>query len=77
MSGDEPTIVTVPPRIAQNPMGISNRDIGTPERLLIRDTTGKNNAAAPMFCINDEMKPTVADTIGMTRVSLVPPMRTI
>ena len=26
-------------------MGISNRDIGTPERLLIRDTTGKNNAA--------------------------------
>ena len=55
----------VPPRMAQNPIGINSREIGRPVRAAIRDTTGKNNAAAPTFCMNDEINPTVADTSGM------------
>ena len=72
ISGLEPTIVTVPPRIAQKPIGISRRDIGRPERAEIRDTTGRNRAAAPTFCMNDEMMPTVLEMIGMIPVSVVP-----
>src|SRR6056300_141027 len=73
INGLEPTIVTVPPKIAQKPIGISKRDIGKPERAEIRETTGKNKAAAPTFCMNDEIKPTVAEMIGMMRASVVPP----
>ena len=77
IKGDEPTMVTVPPRMAQNPMGISRCDMGSPERAEIRDTTGRKRAVAPTFCINDEMMPTVAEMIGMTRVSVVPPISSI
>ncbi len=77
ISGDEPTIVIVPPRIAVKPIGISSRDIGRPERTEIRLTTGRNSAAAPMFCMNDEITPTVPATIGMMRLSAVPPISRI
>ena len=73
ISGLDPTMVMVPPRIAVKPIGISKRDIGRPERAEIRETTGRNNAAAPTFCIKEEMKPTVAEIIGIMRVSVVPP----
>ena len=68
ISGLEPTMVTVPPRMAQKPIGISSRDIGSPERAEMRDTTGRNSAAAPTFCAEREMKPTVPEMIGMMRV---------
>ena len=55
ISGLEPTIVTVPPRIAQKPIGINRRPAGIPVRREILLTTGKNNAAAPMFCIKLEI----------------------
>ena len=73
INGLEPTMVTVPPRMAQNPIGISNLDIGILVRRLIRLTTGKNSAAAPTFCIKLEMIPTVPDTKGVIRVSVEPP----
>jgi hypothetical protein len=41
MSGDDPTIVIVPPKMAQNPMGIKSRDKGISVREEMRDTTGK------------------------------------
>ena len=74
MSGEDPTRVTVPPRIAQKPIGISSRDIGNPERAEMRPTTGRNSAAAPTFCMNEEMIPTVTEIIGTMRFSLEPPM---
>ena len=43
---DEATIVSVPPSMAQKPIGISRRDIGSPDRADIRETTGRNRAAA-------------------------------
>ena len=67
-------MVTVPPRIAVKPIGISRRDIGNPERAEIRLTTGRNSAAAPTFCMKEEMMPTVPDTIGMIRLSELPPI---
>ena len=73
MSGEEPTMVTVPPRIAVNPIGISRRDMGRPERAEMRLTTGKNNAVAPTFCMNDEIIPTVPEMIGIMRPSALPP----
>ena len=73
INGLEPTIVMVPPKIAVKPIGINRRDIGKPERAEIRETTGRNSAAAPTFCMNDEIKPTVADIIGIIRPSVVPP----
>ncbi len=73
INGEEPTIVIVPPRIAQNPIGIKRRDKGIEVRAEILLTTGRNNAAAPTFCRKLEMKPTVPDTIGSTRPSVVPP----
>ena len=33
----------------------------------------QEQAAAPTFCMNEEMKPTVLEMIGMMRVSVVPP----
>jgi len=74
ISGLEPTMVTVPPRIAVKPIGISRRDIGRPERAEMRLTTGRNRAAAPTFCMNEEMMPTVPEMIGMMRFSVVPPI---
>ena len=32
INGDEPTMVSVPPRMAQKPIGINNREIGKPVR---------------------------------------------
>ncbi len=66
-------MVTVPPRIAVNPIGINRRDIGNPERAEILLTTGRNSAAAPTFCMNEDMMPTVADIIGIIRASVLPP----
>ena len=68
-------MVMVPPRMAQKPMGISNRDIGNLVRAQMRLTTGRNNAAAPTFCINDEITPTVPEISGMMRDSPLPPTR--
>ena len=73
MSGLEPTRVTVPPRMAQKPMGMSSRDMGRPERAEMRLTTGRNRAAAPTFCMKLEMMPTVPEMMGMMRFSVVPP----
>ena len=67
-------MVMVPPRMAVKPMGISKRDMGIPERAEIRDTTGRKSAAAPTFCMNEEIKPTVAEMIGIIRDSVVPPI---
>ena len=75
IKGLEPTMVTVPPRIAQNPMGMSSRDMGRPVRAEIRLTTGRNRAAAPTFCMKLEMTPTVPEIMGMMRASVVPPTR--
>ena len=57
----------VPPRMAVKPMGINSRDMGMPERAEIRETTGRKRAAAPTFCMNEEMNPTVADMMGIIR----------
>ena len=67
-------MVMVPPRIAVKPIGISRRDMGRPERAEIRETTGRNSAAAPTFCMNEDMTPTVAEIIGIMRFSVVPPV---
>ena len=48
-------MVIVPPKIAQNPIGMSKRDRGMAVRRDIRLATGKNKAAAPMFCIKLEI----------------------
>ncbi len=66
-------MVMVPPRMAVKPIGISKRDMGRPERADMRDTTGRKRAAAPTFCMNEEINPTVAEMIGMMRHSVVPP----
>ena len=49
ISGDEPTIVIVPPRIAQKPIGMRRRPSGISVRTEIRLTTGRKRAAAPMI----------------------------
>ena len=77
ISGLEPTMVMVPPRMAQKPIGISSRDMGSLVRAEMRLTTGRNSAAAPTFCMNDEITPTVPEISGMMRVSVLPPMRMI
>ena len=77
MSGEEPTIVMVPPKIAQNPIGMSNRPRGISVRAEMRATTGRNKAAAPTFCMNDEINPTVPEMIGTMRCSVDPPTRKI
>ena len=75
MRGLDPTIVIVPPRIAQKPIGINRRESEMPVRVEIRLTTGRNSAAAPMFCMKLEMSPTVPEMIGMIRRSVFPPTR--
>ena len=70
-------MVMVPPRMAQNPIGISKRDMGRSVRDEMRDTTGRNRAAAPTFCMNEEITPTVEEMIGMMRSSVDPPKRRI
>ena len=75
MSGLDPTIVMVPPRIAQKPIGISRREREMPVRVEIRLTTGRNRAAAPMFCMKLEMTPTVLEMMGIIRFSVLPPTR--
>lgn len=60
INGLHPTKVNVPPRIAEKPMGISNRDRGISNLLLIRCIAGGNNAAAPIFCMKLEMPATVS-----------------
>jgi len=66
-------MVIVPPMIAQNPIGMSRRLSGSPVRTEIRLTTGRNRAAAPTFCMNEEMIPTVPEMIGTTLFSVLPP----
>ena len=75
ISGEEPTRVIVPPRMAQNPIGMSIRLSGMSVRAEIRLTTGRNSAAAPTFCRKLEMNPTVPQITGTTRFSVDPPKR--
>ena len=44
-----------------------------PERAEMRLMTGRKSAAAPTFCRKLEITPTVPETIGSTRASVVPP----
>jgi hypothetical protein len=64
MVGLAPTSVMVPPMMAQKPMGIKIRDMGTPILLAMRWAAGRKSAAAPMFCIILEMMPTVPENEG-------------
>ena len=77
ISGLEPTMVSVPPRIAQKPIGISRRDIGNPVRAEMRPTTGRNSAAAPTFCMKPEITPTEPAMAGTMRRSECPARRRI
>ena len=74
ISGDEPTIVMVPPKIAQKPIGINKRDSDISVLTDIRLATGKKSAAAPTFCIKDEITPTEPDIMGIIRRSVLPPI---
>ena len=73
INGLDPTIVTVPPKIAQNPIGIRSREIGKLPLRAILEITGRKSAAAPMFCIKLEIQPTDAEMIVITRPSVRPP----
>jgi hypothetical protein len=73
ISGEEPTMVSVPPRMAQKPMGMSRRDKGISVRMEMRDMTGIKRAVAPTFCIIPEIIPTVPDTRGTMRDAVFPP----
>ena len=73
ISGDDPTIVIVPPKMAQNPIGIKRRESGISVLTEILLTTGRNKAAAPTFCMKLEITPTLLETIGTMRASLFPP----
>ena len=73
MRGDDPTMVIVPPKMAQNPIGIKRRESGISVLTEILLTTGRNKAAAPTFCIKLEITPTLLETIGTMRASLLPP----
>ena len=77
ISGDDPTIVIVPPTIAQNPTGISRVDNGISRRLDTRPATGRNRAVAPVFCMNAEIKPTEPASIATMRLSDLPPYFTM
>ena len=63
--------------MAQNPIGISKRERGISVLLEMRETTGRKRAAAPTFCMKDEITPTVEEMIGIMRFSLAPPTRNI
>ncbi len=65
----------VPPMMAQKPIGISSRESGISVRVEIRETTGRNNAVAPTFCIRLEIPPTVPDINGMILLAVLPPIR--
>ena len=77
ISGLDATIVIVPPRIALKPIGMTSLDIGNRVREEMRETTGRINATAPMFCMNDEMIATVPDNSATMRFSVLPPNRKI
>ncbi len=68
-------MVMVPPMMAQKPIGISRRDKGISVRTEMRETTGRNNAVAPTFCIRLEITPTVPEINGMMRLAVLPPIR--
>ena len=73
MSGLDPTIVMVPPRMAQKPMGMTRCAMVRPVRFEMRATTGRNSAVAPTFCMNDDTSPTVDDNRATIRFSVLPP----
>ena len=77
ISGLEPTIVSVPPRMAQKPIGMSIRESGTSVRAEIRETTGRNRAVAPTFCMKEEVTPTMLETSMTIRFSARPPTRSM
>ena len=72
IKGEDPTIVIVPPNIAQKPIGIKSRERGMSVRLEILETTGMYKAAAPTFCIKLEITPTELEIIGIIRFSETP-----
>ena len=67
-------MVSVPPRMAQKPIGISRFDKGILARVDIRDMTGMNSAVAPTFCIIPEIRPTVPETRGTILPAVLPPI---
>jgi hypothetical protein len=75
ISGPEATSVRVPPRIAAKPIGMSSRDTAIPVRSPMRSTTGRNSAAAPMFCMNALIAATAPEMTDRMRRSVVPPTR--
>jgi hypothetical protein len=66
MSRGSPTGVTA------KPMGIIRWEVGIEVCLPILLIAGRNRAAAPIFCITDESRPTVMDTVEMILFSFVP-----
>ena len=70
--GPEPTMVRVPPRIPENPMGISSREAGIFAALEIRRTAGKKRATEPMFCMKAEIRPTTVQITPRSLLSLEP-----
>ena len=59
--GLEPTRVTVPPRMAEKPIGMRSLLMGMLRFLLMRCTAGRNRAAAPIFCMKLEIMATVSE----------------
>ena len=64
IKGPDATIVIVPPKIAAKPIGIISFDGLIFVFLDIFIRAGKNKAVAPIFCIKEDIRPTVPDTIA-------------
>jgi hypothetical protein len=75
INGLDPTRVKVPPKMAENPTGMSRSEMGVLVCLLTRWMAGKNRAAAPMFCIKLEMTATAPEKSKMMRRRLEPAIR--
>ena len=72
IKGPDAIMVTVPPRMAANPMGIIRRERGIAVCFPILLMAGRNRAAAPTFWITEDMRPTVRDTVAMILDSFFP-----
>ena len=67
INGLDPTRVKVPPKMAENPTGMSRSEMGVLVCLLTRWIAGKNRAAAPIFCMKLEMTAAAPEKIKMMR----------
>jgi len=70
--GPDAIMVTVPPRMAANPMGIIRRERGIAVCFPILLMAGRKRAAAPTFWITEDMRPTVRETVAMILDSFFP-----